>query len=100
MQILMAARHCEIPDALRRRAAQLVGKVAKVAHRPQRAEVVFDNDHQAKVVELKMLLPRGRILLARAEAEDFRSALDKAVEKLRHQADKEATRVLRKTPSS
>jgi len=100
MRIIVAARHCEIPDALRQRARQLLEKVAKVAHRPHRAEVVFDDDHQARVVELKMLLPRGQILLARAEAEDFRSALDKAAEKLRHQAEKDAGRAVRKTTSA
>lgn len=100
MQIIVAARHVEIPDALRERAEQLLEKVGRIAHRPQRAEVVFDNDHQARVVELKMLLPRGQVLLARAEAADFRSALDKAVEKLRHQAEKDAGRALRKTSSA
>lgn len=92
MRIIFTARHCEIPDALRERAGQLLDKVARVAHRPQRAEVVFDNDHNQKVVELLMHLPRGHVVAATAEADDFRTALDRAVEKLRPQLAKEAER--------
>lgn len=92
MQTIITARHCEIPDALRERAGQLIDKVARVGHRPQRAEVIFDDDHNRKVVELRMHLPRGQVMTATGEADDFRSALDRAVEKLRPQLEKDAGR--------
>jgi ribosome-associated translation inhibitor RaiA len=63
-------------------------KVAKAAHRPRRAAVVFDADHSRKVVELQLYLPQGQVKLASAEASDFRTALDSAVGKLRSQLDK------------
>ena len=88
MQITITARHCEIPDDLRERASELVERAAKLAHRPQHTEVVFDDDHQQKVVELRMYLPRGQTHIAAAEADDFRSALDRVVEKLRSQLAK------------
>jgi ribosomal subunit interface protein len=100
VQTTVTARHCEIPDDLRARALELAEKLAKVAHRPQRMEIVFDNDHQQNVVELKMFLPRGQTHVATAEAADFRSALDRAVEKLRSQLDKGTARATRRQPTA
>lgn len=100
MQTIITARHCEIPDALRARAEEVVEKLGRVAHRPQRAEVVFDDDHQRKVVELLIHLPQGQTLVASAEATDFRTALDRAAEKLRHQAERSADRATRRASAS
>lgn len=100
MRTTVTARHCEIPDDVRQRALESADKLARVAHRPQAVEVVFDLDHQRHVVELKMWLPRGQILIASAEAADFRSALDRAAEKLRAQLDKGGARVDRRQPAS
>ena len=89
MRTTVTARHCDIPEELRTRAETLIAKVAKAAHRPQRAEVVFDADHGQKVVEIHLYLPRGQVKVASAEADDFRSALDRAVGKVRNQLDKD-----------
>lgn len=76
-----------------------MAKAAKRGHRPQRAEVVFDADHGRKVVELQLYFPRGRVNVASAEADDFRSALDQAVDKLRNQVDKSGRRTARRQPA-
>jgi ribosomal subunit interface protein len=96
VQTTVTARHCEIPDDLRQRALEIAGKLAKIAHRPQRMEIVFDDNHQRRQVELVMSLPRGQTLIASAEATDFRSALDRAVEKLRSQLDRTDARADRR----
>ena len=88
MRTIVTARHCEIPDELRQRAITQLAKLAKIASRPQRAEVVFDADHGSKVVELQLSLARGQVKLATAEADDFHTALDAAVAKLRAQLGK------------
>jgi ribosomal subunit interface protein len=92
VQITVTARHCEIPDDVRERAGEVADKLARMAHRPQRMEIVFDEEHQRRVAELKMWLPRGQTLVATAEATDFRTALDRAAEKLRTQLEKAAVR--------
>jgi len=92
VQTTVTARHCEIPDDVRERALEVADKLARMAHRPQRMEIVFDEDHQRHVAELKMWLPRGQTLVATAEATDFRTALDRAAEKLRTQLEKAAVR--------
>ena len=89
MNTTITARHCEIVPELRERATALMERVSKLSHRPQRAEVIFDDDHQRKVVELILHLPRSRTHVASAEATDFQTALDRAMEKLKHQLDKD-----------
>jgi ribosomal subunit interface protein len=96
MRTTVTARHCEIPEELKERAETMIAKVAKAAHRPRRAEVVFDADHGQKVVELQLYLPRGQVKVATAEAADFRTALDSAVAKVRNQLDKEPRRPTRR----
>ncbi len=96
METTVTARHCDIPEALREQAVAVIERIAKTAHRPQRGQVVFDLDHQTKTVELKLKLPRGVTRVASAEAGDFRTALDRAADKLRHQLEKTHTRYVRR----
>lgn len=100
MKTTVTARHCEVPEEIRTRAAEVSDKLARLAHRPQRMEIVFDNDHQRRVVELKMSLPRGQTLIATAEEVDFRTALDRAAEKLRSQLEKNGQRAPRRQPAA
>jgi len=96
----VTARHCEIPEEVRSRAEDVAEKLARLAHRPQRMEVVFDDDHQRRVVELKMSLPRGQTLIATAEETDFRTALDRAAERLRSQLEKNVQRGPHRQPAA
>lgn len=88
MKVLITTRHCEVPDATVERARTLIERVAKKAERPHRAEIVFNEDHRRSIVELHLYLPRGRVNVCTAEADDFRSALDRAIDKLNNQLDK------------
>lgn len=88
MKVTVTARHHELTEPMRERAQEIVDKLGKVAHRPQRADVVFEQDHQQCVAEIRMQLPRGVVRVASGEADDFRTALDRAAEKLRRQLDK------------
>ena len=97
MKVLVTARHCEIDDDVRDRAVELIQKLAKLATRPQRAEVVFDDDHHRKIVEFQLYLTRGQVHISSSEASDFRKAMDSAAAKLRNQLDKSPGRVDRRT---
>lgn len=88
MKVTVTARHCDVDDELRDRAVDLIQRAAKRVSRPQRAEIIFDNDHNRKVVEFQLYLPRGSVHVASAEAADFRTALDLTDSKLRNQLDK------------
>ncbi len=92
MRISFTARHCTVSEELRARAERLLTKAAATAHRPQRADVVFGQEGGRRTVELHLHLPQGRIKNAVGEADDFRSALDTAVGKLRNQLGKNGRR--------
>lgn len=99
MQTTITARHCEISDALRERAAAVVDRLGTFATRPIEATVVFDEDGQMRTAEIRLHVARGEVLVATGQADDHRSALDRAEEKLRRQVEKAAARPRRSRPS-
>jgi ribosomal subunit interface protein len=88
MQTTITARHCEISEALRERALTVVERLGNLATRPIEATVVFDTEGQQQVAELRLHVSRGEVLVAKAEADDHRTALDRAEDKLRKQLEK------------
>jgi len=88
MRVTITARHTDVSDDLRRRARELVERLARVAPRPEDAQVIFGDDHDVAVVELRLHVARGDVLVGRAEASDHRSALDRAAARVRRQLDK------------
>ena len=98
MQTTITARHCEITEALRERALAVVERLGVIAPRPIEATVVFDTDGIQQTVELRLHVARGEILVAKGEADDHRTALDRAEEKLRRQVEKAADRPRRSRP--
>jgi ribosomal subunit interface protein len=88
VEITVAARHGKVDEELRDRAVELLERTARSAWRPHRAEIVFDNDHKQQIVELHLHMPGGKMHVASAEASDCRTAIDRAIEKLRNQLDK------------
>jgi ribosomal subunit interface protein len=88
MRITVTARHCEIPDELRARARTQVERLAKIAARPHDAQVIFADDHGVAAVELRLHTARGKVYVAKAQADDHRTALDSAAQRVRRQLDK------------
>jgi len=97
VRVTVTACHCEIDKVLRERAVKLIERIAKLVRRSQRAEVLFDNDHKRKVVEFRLYVSRGGLHVSTAEADDFRTALNRAADKLRNQLDKLETPTSRLT---
>jgi len=88
MQLTITSRREDVPEALRLRAEAVVGRLARLAHRPTHAQVEFDLQHQRATAELRLHAARGAVHVASAEAADHRTALDRAAAKLRRQLDK------------
>jgi ribosomal subunit interface protein len=99
MQTTITARHCEISDALRERALTVVERLGSIAARPIEATVVFDAEGMQQTVELRLHVARGEVLVAKGEAEDHRTALDRAEDKLRRQVEKASAYPRRSRPS-
>jgi ribosomal subunit interface protein len=99
MQTTITARHCGISDELRERARTVVERLGSIATRPVKSAVVFDTEGPVQTAELRLHVARGEVLIARGEAADHRTALDRAEEKLRRQLEKASTRPRRtRTP--
>ena len=88
MQITLAVRHCSIPRDLRARARALIERAGKLAARPHEGRVMFTTEHGEAGVELRLHRGHQRLHVARAEAADHRTALDRAAARLRRQLDK------------
>ncbi|HEX6668731.1 MAG TPA: HPF/RaiA family ribosome-associated protein [Gemmatimonadales bacterium] len=99
MQTTITARHCEISDPLRERALTVAGRLGNLANRPIEATVVFDVEGGQQTAELRLHIARGEVLVAKGEAEDHRTALDRAEEKLRKQVEKASAHPRRSRPS-
>ena len=89
MDIIITARHGEVPEALRLRAEQVVTRLARLAHRPTAANVTFDTARQRAFAELRLSAARGAVYVASGEANDHRTALDRVASKVRRQLDKD-----------
>jgi len=92
MRITITARHCEIPDELRARARTLLERLERVAPRPHDGQVVFVADHGRPTAEVRLHTARGAVHVATAPGVDHRTALDRAVAKVRRQLDKAPVR--------
>jgi putative sigma-54 modulation protein len=99
MQTTITARHCEISDTLRERALTVVERLGTLAGRPIEATVVFDVEGLRQTAELRLHVARGEVLVATGEAEDHRTALDRAEDKLRRQVEKASAWPRRSRPS-
>lgn len=98
MQTTITARHTEISEALRERALTVAERLGNIATRPIEATVVFDTEGQQRTAELRLHVSHGEVLVAKGEAEDHRSALDRAEDKLRKQLEKASARPRRSRP--
>ena len=88
MRTAITARHCDIPDELRARAETLLQRLTKLAPRAHDARVLFVEDHGTPTVEVRLHTARGAVHVGTASAADLRTALDRAVAKVRRQLDK------------
>jgi len=88
MRITVTARGCEIPDELRVRARDVMSRLARYAHRPQGARVVFHENSLARHAEMHLDAARNERFTATGAGSDFRTALDRARAKLRRQLDR------------
>ncbi len=92
MRTTITARHCEISDELRERAESILGRLAALVARPVDGTVVFDVGPQVATAEIRLTGTGGDPLVATGEDKDHRSALDRAEQKIRRQAEKAAPR--------
>jgi ribosomal subunit interface protein len=90
MQTTITARHKDIPGDLKARAATVVARLARRAHRPTSAHVTFDRSGLEARAEIVLNAARNAVFVASAVAADHRTALDRVAAKLQRQLAKHA----------
>ncbi len=98
MQTLITSRHGDIPLDLKARAEAVVARLAARAHRPTSARVTFDSARPVASAEIVLNAARGTVFVARAEASDHRTALDRVAAKVQRQLMKRDQRPTRRAP--
>ena len=88
MNVMITARHGDIPDTLKERAEQIIERLERKSHRPTSAHVTFDAEGPQASCEIVLNAARGAVHVAKATGADHRTALDRAEAKLRRQLDK------------
>jgi ribosomal subunit interface protein len=92
MRIIVTARHCEIGEDLRTRARDLLDRLAQRSRRAQGATVVFDDGPLQRTAEIRVRLRGGEVLVATAEGDAHRTALDRAAQRIRRQLERPAAK--------
>ena len=82
MRVQIAARHCEIPDIVRTRTEEQLGKLSRYEPRLSGAEVVFEVEKHLKRVDAVLKVDREEPVVAKGEGIEFREAVDQMVDRL------------------
>jgi len=82
MRVQIAARHCEVPDIVRSRTEEQIGKLSRYEPRLSGAEVVFEVEKHLKRVDAVLKVDREEPVVAKGEGVEFREAVDQMVDRL------------------
>ncbi len=82
MRVQITARHCEVSDAVRERASELMDKLARFDPRITGAELVFHEEKHSKKVEGIVTRERREPLVASGDAPEWLPALDVVFDRL------------------
>lgn len=85
MDITMNARHCTVPESLRRLAQARLERLQRFDTRMQSATVTFQAESGVKQVDIRAAIKGGPPQLGQGTGATFRSALDRALERMERQ---------------
>ena len=83
----ITARHGEVPEDLKDRATQAVERLAQRLSKPISVHITFDTEPRPSA-EIIFNAARDVVHVARAEADDLKTAFDRVVAKFQRQVDK------------
>ena len=91
MRVQIAARHCDVPEAVKIRAEEQAARLNRYDPRLTAADIVFEVEKHTKKVEGIFSLNRHDPVIVHGEGAEFRPALDqmldRAARKLRRQRE-------------
>ena len=83
MRVNITERHCDVPAKVLERTETQVGRLTKYESRATAADVIYTEEKKARKVELIVHVDGAPHVTARGEGDDFRSALDQGVDRIR-----------------
>lgn len=89
MRITITERHCQVPNRIRDRTESLVEGLGKFEERATAAEVVYSDEKHTKKIEIIVHIDGAPHVVARGDGDDFRSALDGAVNRVKRMLRKQ-----------
>ena len=92
MDVRLTARHCSIPDTLRRRTNERLEALKRYEPRLSGADVRFELDHGTPLAEVRVKI-RGQALQASAGGDTFQVALDGAIQRAERQLRRRRDRI-------
>ena len=88
MQVIISARHTELSDSVREHVHEQFERLVRFEPRASRSEVTLREDGGNCIVEAVVSIDGGAPVHGTAEAEKFRSATDRLIDKLATQLKK------------
>lgn len=85
MNVIISARHCEIPHSLREATERRIARLRRYHPRLADAEVIYDREHIRHEVEIRLLVEGANPVIARGTGETFDVALDVAADRVSRQ---------------
>jgi ribosomal subunit interface protein len=82
LRVQITARHCSVPDALLRRTEEQINRLSRYDPRIASAEVTYTEEKRSRKAEVVLHIDGTEPVVARAEEPEFRSALDKATDRV------------------
>ena len=82
MRVQFSARHCSVPETIRERTEELLGKLTKFEPRLSAADVVFETLKHVHQVEAVLTVAGDEPVVAGGEGADFKAAVDQLVDRL------------------
>ena len=83
MRVTITERHCEVPSKVLERTERQMAALVKFENRASHAEVVYSEEKRSRRVEAVVSIDGAPPVAAHGEGEEWRSALDQVVERLR-----------------
>ena len=88
MNVMITARHCEVPAPVQERAERLMRRMERFDPRVQVIEVIFEADAGAFQAEARVSIAGGPTVIAQGTDRTVRGALDRMVDRLQRQLRK------------
>jgi ribosomal subunit interface protein len=88
MHTTISVRHTEITADLRSRTDGVMARIGQLSPHALESTVVFDQSPTAHLVEIRLHMRGGLIVVGHGEGPDHRTALDRADEKVRRQLER------------